>query len=103
VIGVVSRRTGGALVRGRHALARGPLRRGELNVARAMERQQQAATDRIARQAVRLPPLPGLAQLQRHGPATDPRRGQEHADRRQIARRHDAAAIRERDLQVPSA
>ena len=55
-------------------LTRRPLRWRELNVAGAMQPQEQAATDRIAGCAIGLAPLPHVAELQRQGAATDPRR-----------------------------
>ena len=77
-------------------LAGGPLRRRELDVAGAMQPQEQAAADRIARRAIRLPPVPRVAHRERQpAPAEARRRRQERANRGEIGGRDRPAAVRE--------
>ena len=82
----------------------GPLRGREVNMAGAMQPQEQAAADRIAGRPIRLPPLPGLAQREgQRAPAEARRRGEPRPNRGEIVRRDHAATIRERRLHVPRA
>jgi hypothetical protein len=54
-------------------------RRGQLDVARAMQSRQQSATDHVAQDAVRLDPVPGLAKSVRQRPPGGSRVRRNHA------------------------
>jgi len=85
-------------------LAGGPLRRRELDMAGAMQPEEQAAADRLARRAIRLPPVPRVAHREgQRAPAEARRRRKERANRGEIAGRDRAAAIRERRLHASGA
>jgi hypothetical protein len=85
-------------------LPRGPLRGREVNLAGAMQPQEQAAADRIAGRPIRLPPLPGLAQREgQRAPAEARRRAEECPNCGEIGGRDRPAAIRERALHGTSA
>jgi len=66
-------------------------------MAGAMQPEEQAAADRLARRAIRLPPVPRVAHREgQRAPAEARRRRKERTNRGEIAGRDWAAAIRER-------